>query len=643
MSKRRASAALRNKPRKAITKPRAAPPPPDTSQQAWEELPSAAMAPWLASFLSSGFPHCTAGRADRAATADPPEGPSSLDRLLHAWIGRLSLGISPAAVALAYTDWAAHLAFAPGKQLLLTQKAARKAARLGLYGARTLADPAAPPCIEPLPQDRRFDDPAWRQWPYNVLYQSFLLSQQWWYNATTGVRGVSPHHERVVAFIARQLLDMVSPANFLATNPELIAATARQGGQNLARGAVNLIEDWERAVAGRPPIGSERFQVGRDVALTPGQVVYQNRLIELIQYAPAGPRVLSEPLLIVPAWIMKYYILDLSAHNSLVRFLVERGHTVFIISWRNPGIEERDLDLEDYRRLGVESALAAIEAILPERKVDAVGYCLGGTLLAIEAAALARDGRERLNSLTLLAAQSDFREPGELSLFIDHAELAFLEDIMWDQGYLDSKQMAGAFQLLRSNDLVWSRVLRTYLFGQREEMSDLMCWNADTTRMPFKMHSQYLRRLFLDNDLAEGRYRVEGRPIALSDIRVPIFAVGTERDHVAPWRSVYKIHLPADTDITFALTSGGHNAGIVSEPGHPGRHFRLGHQKAGDRYLDPESWLSRNAPKEGSWWPAWSEWLAGHSSGEGAPPSMGCPERGYSPLRPAPGDYVLQS
>ena len=562
--------------------------------------------------------------------------------MLHAAVGRATLGLSPAALALAYADWAVHLASSPGKQAHLVEKALRKAVRLGLYALRCATEPNTCPCIEPLPQDRRFHGAQWQRWPFNLIYQGFLLNQQWWHNATTGVRGVSPHHEQVVSFAARQFLDVFSPSNYLATNPELLAQTAKEGGQNLARGAVNLVEDGERAGAARPPVGSEAIQVGRDVAVTPGKVVYRNHLIELIQYAPATEDVRAEPILIVPAWIMKYYILDLSPHNSLVRYLVGRGHTVFIISWRNPGVEDRDLDLEDYRRLGIETALEAIGVIVPGRKIDAVGYCLGGTLMAIEAAKLARDGDDRLHTLTLLAAQTDFSDPGELSLFIDDGELAFLEDIMWDQGYLDTKQMAGAFQMLRSNDLIWSRLLHNYLAGEREKLNDLMAWNADATRMPYKMHSEYLRKLFLRNDLAEGRYEVDGRPVVLSDIRIPIFAVGTETDHVSPWRSVYKIHLPVDTDVTFVLTSGGHNAGIVSEPGHPRRHFRLRHKRAEAKYLDPDTWLATAVSQEGSWWPAWVAWLDDYSSGNVAPPSLGAAEKGYAPLGDAPGGYVFQ-
>ena len=602
--------------------------------------------PWLFAMLDgmNHFrPEATNGTEEPALEDEPElDGPASIDRLLHAIMGRFTLGVSPAAVALAYADWAAHLAQSPGKQQRLVEKAMRKATRLWLHALRTAVEPGQPPCIDPLPQDRRFRDPSWRRWPYNLIYQNFLLTQQWWHNATTGVRGVSAHHEDVVTFVTRQLLDVIAPSNFLSTNPELQQATLQEGGRNLWRGAVNAAEDWERQIAGKPPVGSDTLRIGTDVATTPGKVVHRNRLIELIQYEPTTDKVHAEPILIVPAWIMKYYILDLSPANSLVRFLVDQGHTVFMISWRNPVEEDRDLGMDEYRRLGIDAALDAVSAIVPDRPVNAVGYCLGGTLLSIAAAALARDGDKRLNSVTLLAAQADFTEPGELSLFIDHSELAYLEDIMWDQGYLDTKQMAGAFQLLRSNDLIWSHLQRNYLLGQRDPMSDLMAWNADATRMPYRMHSEYLRTLFLNNDLAEGRYQVDERPVALTDIRAPIFAVGTEGDHVAPWRSVYKIRLLTDADVTFLLTKGGHNAGIVSEPGHPRRHFRMSHQTAESRYVDPDTWLMATDAQEGSWWPAWEAWLTDRSTGMAAPPEMGAPDGNYPPLYAAPGEYVMR-
>jgi polyhydroxyalkanoate synthase len=345
----------------------------------------------------------------------------------------------------------------------------------------------------------------------------------------------------------------------------------------------------------------------------------------------------ATPLLFVPAWIMKFYILDLSPHNSLVRYLVQQGHTVFMISWKNPQEEDRELSLEDYRQLGVMEALDAVVRITGAPQVHAAGYCLGGTLLAIAAASMARDGDARLASLTMLASQVDFKEPGELSLFIDESQVSFLEAAMWKQGYLDTKQMAGAFQLLRSNDLIWSRRLRHYLLGLDEQDSDLMAWNADATRMPCRMHSEYLRRLFLHNDLAEGRYRTAGRHIALPDIKAPIFAVGTLTDHVAPWRSVYKLQLLTDTDVTFLLTSGGHNAGVVSPPGQPHRSYQLATHRHDAPYIDADSW-QRNVPHhDGSWWPAWQAWLAQRPGEQAAPPAMG-PDLGD-----APGSYVLQT
>ncbi len=523
----------------------------------------------------------------------------------------------------------------------LAEKALKKALRLATYASRRVIDRSGvEPCIVPLPQDRRFAGEAWQNPPYDYVYQAFLLGQQWWHNAVTGVRGVTKRDEDMVAFATRQFLDVFSPSNTLFTNPEVLERTRRDGGMNLVRGLQNYVEDWERAISGRPPVGSEAFEVGRNVAVTPGRIVYRNRLIELIQYAPATAKVRPEPVLIVPAWIMKYYILDLSPQNSLVKFLTDRGHTVFMISWKNPGPEDRDLSMEDYRKLGVMAALDAVSAIVPDRKVHGVGYCLGGTLLAIAAATMARDDDERMKTVSFFAAQADFKEAGELTLFINESQLSFLEDMMWEQGFLDTKQMAGAFQMLRSNDLVWSRMVHDYLMGERAPMTDLMAWNADATRMPYRMHTEYLRHLFLDNDLAEGRYRAGGKDVALTALRTPLFAVGTEQDHVAPWRSVYKFHLLTDTEITFLLTSGGHNAGIVSEPGHPHRHYRVATKRADGNYIDPDVWAAETPRHEGSWWPRWSDWLIAHSGEPVVPPAMGVAESVCAPVCDAPGMYV---
>jgi polyhydroxyalkanoate synthase len=566
-----------------------------------------------------------------------------IDRSLHAAAARFTMGLSPAALAKAYMDWATHLAFSPGKRLQLIDKATRKAVRFANYAGRSALQAGnADCCIEPLPQDRRFAGEDWQKWPYNLMYQSFLLNQQWWHNATTGIRGVTKHHENMVEFVSRQILDMVSPSNFLPTNPEVLRQTISKGGTNLVSGFQNLMADLERTTSGKKPPGTENFVVGRDVAVTPGKVIYRNRLIELIQYAPATDKVRPEPVLIVPAWIMKYYILDLSPHNSLVKYLTGQGFTVFMISWKNPDPQDRDLGLDDYRTLGITAALDAIGAVVPQQKVHAVGYCLGGTLLSIAAAAMARDGDDRLRSITLLAAQTDFHEAGELMLFINESQIAFLEDMMWEQGFLDATQMAGAFQMLHSSDLVWSRMVRDYLMGERSPMTDMMAWNADATRMPYRMHSEYLRRLFLNNELAEGRYEVAGKAVALADIRAPIFTVGTTRDHVAPWRSTYKINLTTDTDVTYLLTTGGHNAGIVSEPGHDGRSFQVMTKGADANYVDPAAFLATAPHKEGSWWPEWAAWLSARSGEPVGPPKMGAATAGLAPYGDAPGTYVLQ-
>ena len=568
-------------------------------------------------------------------------GPHSLDRAFKANLAKLTLGLSPAVMAEQTFDWMVHFAISPGKQLEIMEDWFRSTVRLGLLSNESFVKPSIPPCL-PSPNDKRFVGEAWQHWPYNLIYQSFLLAQQLWHSATTGVDGVSQRNERSLSFTTRQVLDIFSPSNFILTNPEVLEVTATQAGRNLFTGFQNFVEDLQRTMAGKSPVGADQFVVGDSVAITPGQIVYENRLFELIQYAPSTERVYAEPVLIVPAWIMKYYILDLSQNNSLVKYLVDQGHTVFIISWKNPTSDDRELGMDDYRRLGVMEALNAISAIVPGRKVHTAGYCLGGTMLLIAAAAMSRDKDDRLASITLFAAQGDFTEAGELLLFINESQIAYLENMMWDRGYLETYEMSGAFNILRSNDLIYSRVVREYFLGRRQPLNDLMAWNADTTRLPYRMHSEYLRRLFLNNDLAEGRYRVEDRPISVADIQVPCFAVGTVADHVAPWRSVYKINLVLPNDITFVLTSGGHNTGIVSEPGHRGRTYQIRTRLAGESYVDPETWQAETPVQQGSWWPEWHAWLDRRSTGKASPPPMGAPDKGYAPRRDAPGLYVRQ-
>ncbi|MEO7160306.1 MAG: alpha/beta fold hydrolase [Polaromonas sp.] len=568
--------------------------------------------------------------------------PQELDRVVHTQLARFTQGVSPATLGSASLDWLTHLALSPGKQHELLEKAFLKSVCITEYALRGLAEQCQP-CIDPLPQDRRFVAPEWQQWPFNLMYQSFLLNQQWWHNATSSVPGVTAHHEQLVTFAVRQVLDIFSPSNSLLTNPEVLAETLKTGGMNLVQGAQNMYQEMLRKLSEKPQPGTEKFRPGKEVALTPGKVVFRNHLIELIQYSAQTDTVFAEPILIVPSWIMKYYILDLSPENSLINYLVEKGHTVFIISWKNPGSRDRNLGMDDYLKAGVMAAIDAVSAIVPKQKIQALGYCLGGTLQGIAAAYMAREDDERLNTLTLLASELDFEEPGELGMFIDESQLSFLNDAMARKGYLDGKHMAGAFTLLNSRDLVWSRMVHDYLMGRQHPVTDLSAWNVDATRMPYRQHREYLTSLYLHNDLAHGNYHVDGKPIALSDIRVPIFALGTQRDTVSPWHSVYKIQLLTPAEVTFCLSSGGHNVGVVNPPG-PGvkRSYQIATRKAGGRFMDPKTWQASHAEHEGSWWPALALWLQHHASSERVkPPRLGNKARGYPVLEDAPGRYVL--
>lgn len=574
-------------------------------------------------------------------TSPPPQRPTPAayapadERLLRRHLAMQTFGISPMAMLTILNDWSVHLAAAPDKQLALACKAHEHWSawlRFVVQGCPT--EPTSKP-ISPKKGDRRFGHESWSKAPYAAMEQAFLLAEDFFDTATSNIPGLTPAHDRAMTFVMRQMLDVLAPSNYLTTNPEVVARTLEAKGGNLQRGARALLRDWQAAVAGERPRPEKR--VGQDVATAPGKVVFRNDLIELIQYAPTTKKVRPEPLLIVPAWIMKYYILDLSPENSMVRYLTAQGFTVFMISWRNPDAEQAGLGMADYLARGPMAALDYITSEQGAKRVHAAGYCLGGTLLSIAAAAMARDEDARLASLTLLTAQTDFSEAGELMLFINESQVSILEDVMARQGYLDSNQMMSAFQMLRSNDLVWSRMVRAYLLGETAApMNDLMSWNADTTRMPARMHSEYLRQMFLNNDLACGRYPVDGHPVSLRDIRVPLFGVGTESDHIAPWKSVFKIHNLSHADVTFVLTNGGHNAGVVSEPDHPRRHFRIHTIRDRDRALPPEDWLDAAQLKDGSWWPSWALWLAGHSG----PPVAA--KKLPAGLADAPGAYVLK-
>jgi len=582
----------------------------------------------------------------QAPTASPlqelaRESPTQrLDRLLHAGVAPLTGGLSPVALSLAWADWAWHLGVSPGRQMDLSARAAQLAGDTWRT-AMGVTEPPGP--AGDADDDPRFRHPAWAAWPFNALRSGFRNSEAFWRDAAY-MPGMTVHHTEMTRFFAKQWLGLWAPANWLPTNPVVLQDAVDSGGAHQVAGAMN----WLRDVTGQPdPQVIEqggRFQVGRDVAVTPGKVVMRNRLVEVIRYAPQTPQAYPEPLLIVPSWIMKYYILDLSPHNSMVRYLVGQGHTVYMVSWRNPDASDHDLTMDDYLHLGVLEPLRAVGAGGGgAAAVHAMGYCLGGTLLAIAAAALGRsggvaggEGLPQLKTVTLLAAQTDFSEPGELGLFIDESQIGYLDEITRGKGYHTGAQMAATFQFLHSRDLYWTRRMREYLLGEREQRSDLMAWNADTTRMPARMHHEYLISLYLQNALASSAYRVDGRAVSLIDIDVPVFLVGTERDHISPWRSVYKLHHLCDAEITFVLTSGGHNAGIVSEPGHPGRSYRIDCRPADGAWIGHEEWVRQTPPHEGSWWPAWHAWLAARSS----PLHRASPIPARLALCDAPGEYV---
>lgn len=589
------------------------------------------------------------------------EAAKALDETFHALLSKGSMGLSPIALALAHADWAMHLAASPGRQMVLGQRALALAQQALSASVAPATNTDGQSVVD---NDNRFTDASWGKWPFSALKEGFKAQSTWWREATTQVDGVSRHHNHMVEFFNRQMMDTLTPSNWLLTNPEALQKAKETQGQSLLKGYEQFTEDVRVARAARHsgdnPESLEplTFEVGKEVAITPGKVVFRNHLMELIQYTPTTGKVYPEPLLIVPSCIMKYYILDLSPANSMVRYLVGQGYTVFIVSWRNPDASDRELGMQDYLRSGVMEAMAAVKASTGAPRIHTMGYCLGGTFLAIVAAVLGHrtsaaaqghkpnrrregdalmDNLPELATVTLLAAMTDFSEPGEMGVFIDDDQLKTLRLQMDRKGYLPGSAMAGSFQFLNLRELVWSRNTRRYLLGQEEADFDLMSWNADLTRLPARMHSEYLSSLFLNNALASGKYRVGGTGVALMDIHAPMMVVGTTRDHVSPWRSVYKIHLQTDTHLTFILAAGGHNAGIVSEPGRPRRSYQIDSVEGSHGWIEPEEWQANAPTQQGSWWEAMNLWLKDRSGKPIAPPAID----EAKVVCDAPGEYVM--
>ena len=495
------------------------------------------------------------------------------------------------------------------------------------------------PVVQPAPNDQRFKDAAWHESAlFDFIKQSYLLTARWMQSTVKKVDGLDDKTAQKIDFYTRQFVDAIAPTNFVATNPEVLRATVDSGGENLVNGLKHLLEDLERG-KGRLMIKMtdlDSFKVGKNIAVSPGKVVFRNDLIELIQYAPATAKVKQTPLLIVPPWINKFYILDLRPTNSFVKWAVEQGHTVFMVSWVNPDERLAEKTFDDYLLEGPLAALNAITQATGEKQVNVIGYCLGGTLVAALLAYLAAKGDGRIKSATFFASLVDFKEAGELSVFIDEEQLKSLEERMSKHGYLEGADMATTFNMLRANDLIWSFVVNNYLLGKEPFPFDLLYWNSDSTRMPAAMHSFYLRNMYQENRLSQpGGITLAGVPIDLHKIKTPTFILSTREDHIAPWRSTYVATQLYAGPVTFVLAASGHIAGVVNPPGKS----KYGHWTNDKLPKDPEAWLKDAQFHDGSWWPRWEAWNKQFTGGEVDARVPGSGK--LKALADAPGTYVL--
>jgi polyhydroxyalkanoate synthase subunit PhaC len=485
-------------------------------------------------------------------------------------------------------------------------------------------------------KDRRFQDPAWvNNLFFSALKQYYLILSTWFIAAAQKMTGLDPRTYRRANFYIRQFADALCPANFWLTNPEVLRETLDSGGENLRRGMQNMLDDLRRGAI--KVAGKDQFKIGGDLAVTPGQVILRNDLIELIQYTPFTEEVYAVPLLFIPPWINKYYVLDIRPGRSMVEYLLQGGFSVFVISWRNPDASLEHLTMEDYLQMGVLQSLEAVKSISGSERLHLVGYCLGGTLLSIALAYLASARDSTARSATFFASLQDFTEVGETAIFITEEYVAEIEKRMESKGYLDALEMASVFNLMRSNDLIWSFVVNNYLLGREPMPFDLMYWSVDGTRMPRAMHSYYLRNMYLENNLVRpGVLTMLGQPIDLSQVRTPCYVVGGLGDHIVPWRSAHRARALFSSKTRLVLGYGGHITSIINPPAKNKGFFYTSSSETSNA----DEWLNTATKNQGSWWPDWVRWLRRYSGKKIPAPPVGNDR--YSPIVPAPGIYVLE-
>ncbi|MCG8359970.1 MAG: class I poly(R)-hydroxyalkanoic acid synthase [Kiloniellales bacterium] len=564
-------------------------------------------------------------------------------RIVSDWLDRqaannASAKLDPLNIGGAFFEMTARMMADPAKLVQAQMNLWQDYMNLWQSTTRRLMGESAEPAVVPERGDRRFNDPAWDENQlFDFIKQSYLLSARWLQSTVREVDGMDDKTAKKVDFYTRQFVDAMAPSNFIMTNPEVLRTTLESGGDNLVKGLSNLLDDLERG-KGKLDIKMtdyEAFEVGKNIAVTPGKVVFQTDLMQLIQYEPTTEQVYKRPLLIIPPWINKFYILDLRAKNSFVKWAVDQGLTVFVVSWVNPDEKLANKSFEDYMLEGPLAALDAIEKATGEKDASVIGYCLGGTLLACTLAYMAAKGDDRVKNATFFTTMTDFAEPGELGVFIDEEQLTGLEEQMGERGYLEGKHMATTFNMLRANDLIWSFVVNNYLLGKDPFPFDLLYWNADSTRMPAVMHSFYLRKMYQENQLVRpGAITLGGVPIDLTTVKTPTFMLSTREDHIAPWKATYAATQLFSGPVKFVLAASGHIAGVVNPPAGG----KYSHWTNTRNPKDPDAWFKSATEHPGSWWPEWLKWIGKKSGAKVAARSPG--DGKLKVLEEAPGSYV---